>query len=701
MYVPPLDLRNRKHLEAANDPASMRSRRKFSNSMSDRRRQGIASWYQEGGKKFVEWTRSHYRIHNGEKLRWDDPFLESFCLLMGNPWLSDVCVSKPAQCGFTEVLIALAGFAVSECAIAIGFGFEQASKMSDIVGPRIQTAFDNIEPIQQLKSDRAKATKRQDIDSKVRKMSVGGVEMTFFYTSTTKSTNKEGRQAESAISSFACQLLLGDEVSLWVRGAIPIAKKRMEASQLPTKPFRGGSTPGFQGDTLDLEIRGSKHLFEWATTCDRCGHFQPISPFGNLFKPCWVSDEGLFIREARFDELIEGTEAYEPTKGTIEDGAELRYVDNLGRPLAWFFADSDRQIESAYLGCKKCGADLGTSAIAKSPIYNGQFVCRRTGIGIEDFCDLVTTAQRPFLDGVAIKLPKVATARFSPFLAIREQLTSKNPLDSLQQGLGEMASFSTGKINLQRLEACVNLALSDEVRSLVDSRPPDAIVLGMDQGQRFNWGIVQHWWIPTEQEEPDPEKRWARAFKRTIWYGGIIGFAGLEEIIQKYDVNLGGIDTKPEVQAAVNFTRDRTPTNLDLWRDKLPELRPQGGVYPFYQVALKGQKLKRDKLLVQQIEVPVVMLDRTALLDASRDRIYNRLHQFPSGLVYDSKDESNLLHHFLTSERSPQGRWIEPPGEPDHLFHADSFAEAAVLASLLEPKSAAKVPLAFGSLSRL
>ena len=697
MKAPILDLRLRKYIAAATDPANMAARRKFSQSMSDRRRQGLEDWYQEGGKKFVEWTRSHYRIHNGEPMRWNDPFLEPFCLLMGNPWLEDVCVSKPAQCGFTEILIALTAFAVTECAIAIGFGFEQASKMGDVVGPRIQNSFDNIKAIEDLKNEKSKATKRQDIDSKVRKMSVGGTEITFFYTSTVKPTNKHGRQAGSAISSFACQLLLGDEVSLWPHGAIAIAKKRMNASQLPTKPFRAGSTPGFQGDTLDLEIRAAKHLFEWAVTCDHCKHFQIVSPFGNLFKPCWVSDEGAFIREASFDEMLETGEAYEPLGNALEN-AELRYISNAGRPLAWFFGDEKQKVKSAYLGCKKCGCDLGTAAIASSPIANGRFICRRTGVGIEEFCDRVVKSQTPFLDGVAIRLPKVATALFSPFLAVRNQLTSKNPLDDLQQGLGEMASFSTGKINLQRLQACVGLEMGEEARSLVGSRPPDAIVLGMDQGQRHNWGIIQRWWIPTYEQESDPEKRWMRAFKETIWYGEIIGFAGLEEAIAKFGINLAGIDSKPEIQAAVNFTRNRAPTNLDLWMGKSLLQRPLGKVYPFYQVALKGQKMKRDKLLVQQVEVPVVMLDRTALLDASRDRIYARLHKLPADLVYDSKDESNLLHHFLTSERSPQGKWIEPPGQPDHLFHADSFAEAAVLAALLEPKT---TPLLFGSISHL
>jgi hypothetical protein len=115
----------------------------------------------------------------------------------------------------------------------------------------------------------------------------------------------------------------------------------------------------------------------------------------------------------------------------------------------------------------------------------------------------------------------------------------------------------------------------------------------------------------------------------------------------------------------------------------------------FDQMKLKGEQWRRTLRKVRSTKnssrvkgreelVPVYLLDRTYGLDTVRDRIYRRKMHFPAHATYNPKDNGNLLHHFLTSDRLPDG-WIEPPGAPDHFFHAASFADLCAAVAQREP----------------
>jgi hypothetical protein len=107
----------------------------------------------------------------------------------------------------------------------------------------------------------------------------------------------------------------------------------------------------------------------------------------------------------------------------------------------------------------------------------------------------------------------------------------------------------------------------------------------------------------------------------------------------------------------------------------------------FDQVKLKGEQWRRTLRKVKSTKnssrvkgneelVPVYLLDRTYGLDTVRDFIYRRQVHFPAHATYNPKDNGNLLYHFLTSDRLPDG-WIEPPGAPDHYMHSFGFALAS------------------------
>jgi hypothetical protein len=113
---------------------------------------------------------------------------------------------------------------------------------------------------------------------------------------------------------------------------------------------------------------------------------------------------------------------------------------------------------------------------------------------------------------------------------------------------------------------------------------------------------------------------------------------------------------------------------------------------------LKGADFKFSEREIQRIKIPVIAIHRTFALDAVRNRVYRSLQSFPSDTLYEAGDEGNLMYHYLTSDRSPDGRWTESPGSPDHWFHADSFCESIVLAHQFQPKARR---FAFGSVDEL
>lgn len=627
--------------------------------MTKIRKASTERWYKEGGYWFLSWAKKHYRTWTGELLRWDDPFLEEFCIIMGNPWFVSLYVEKSAQVGWSELGIAFTAFCLGALRVPTAYGVEQERKLGDMVGPRIQPALDNIAPIQKLKVDYKKSVGRKDTDTKQRQITVGGVLLTCFYASTSsggksKESDGRGRQAASGLSSFTAWVLAClDEIELWPSGALDVARQRQEASPLPTKPLRAGSTPGNEGGIVDSYSRSAKHLFQWEVRCPCCDRLQHLDPFGNLLLSVPVDEEG----------------------NEVEESAEEEFIDIMGRPRKWFCHDPLRPVDTAYVGCQHCGEELSKEAIAK-----GRFTCINSGIALRELHDQLLEQQSPLYDDVALRLPKLATARFSAPERIRRLITTRNPADEIQQGLGKAVSIGGGRINLTRLLRCVGRPY-----------PPEAAyweeftVIGVDQGMVGNWVVVCKFWVPEEGE--DDEDRWYRAFGEIVSYqqlGG--GFPAVHQLALRYGADLVGIDNEPEVEKAGEYARQHPP-----------DYDNEGyAVLLFDQLKLNGPKYKESTKNIQGVETPIIGLHRTAQLDAVRDRIHQLQYRFPKELTYDPQDDENFIHHLQTSERLKNGSWAEPQGSPDHYHHALGFAEMALLYWLVE----APTPMVFGTMKR-
>lgn len=613
------------------------------------RQRAIAEWYAKGGQVFLDWAKIHYRMHNGQPLEWDEPFLEDVFLAMGNPWIEMLLFQKPAQIGYTETLIAFAAFAIAYLRSPIGLGFEAQKKLYQMSGKRIQKAFVYCEPIQKLVSESKKILKQEDINSK-ECITVGGVPLELFYAKAQES--KDDEQAPSGVRSFTAFIVAVDEFGLCDHGILDVAAARMAKSDWPTKITRAGSTPALEGGIVDTEFRKAKYQFGWQVECPHCNYIQQLDAFGNFLRPVLVKEDGIEIE---------------------------RYVNQIGHPLLWFnhstSEDEDEAKSTAYIGCQQCAEEL-----PKSCLVAGEFVCTNTGITFKELNDSAIANQAPIKESVGFNIPKLASATFDPEERIRFMFTTKRPSDGIQQFLGKATSLGGGKIQLSRLKACQETTLPE--------KEPDLIVMGADQGRYANWALIAKWWFA---DDKDKEQRWQGGFKQIIWSGQISGFDGLEKLAQEYNVDLVGLDSEPEFNSAVDYGLKHLP------QKKGSKNAKKGQVYLFDQMALKGEHFRRTIRKIESVKtgspvrhdkekiIPIYLLDRTYALDAARDRIHRCLQNFPAHIVYNPKDNANLFHHYLTSDRLPNEIWLEATNAPDHFHHCDSFIEGVVKASLYEP----------------
>jgi hypothetical protein len=631
------------------------SRKRKRNALETQRlaakRKAIALWYEKGGALFKNWTKKFYRTHDGEPLTWDDPWQHEFCLAFGNPWFARVVIEKAAQVGFTEFLIAFGAFYLAYLRLHFGLGFEADKKMMQMSAKRVQPAFRCCEAIQQIQQETKEAIGGgQDIDSRQTIM-VGNVILSLF--SAKFGSKDEEYQAPPSMRSFTAFGMGCDEWGLMPDGALDVGEARMARTPLRSSILRAGSTPSYEGASVDLEIRRATYLFQWHLTCPHCQTEQFLDPFGNFLRPVMVTEDGV---------------------------EEERYISNIGHPLSWFHhkenppgvPDADiilldrkeRQIyyDTAYVGCQCCSKELRWKDLTE-----GEFKCVNTGISLRELCVQTLDDQEVITETIALRLPKLASRSFRAAERIKFMFTTRKPDDGIHQFLGKPYSLGGGKISLTRLMSCVGLEVPLEAQTW-----QTVIVAGVDQGRNSNWAIVQKWYIPPYKNAGEA---WNDSHVEVLAWEEIQGIEeGIDDLVRRHGITIVFLDNEPEFQSAAKYALSHPPEGGKK-RYETP-----GQVYLVDQMQLKGgEQFQRKPRKIQSTrkdtEIIVYNIDRTYALDCVKWRIYKKRQHFPAGLYFDPKQQGNLFHHYLTSDRLPDGRWLEPQGQPDHWFSANSFCE--------------------------
>jgi hypothetical protein len=397
-------------------------------------------------------------------------------------------------------------------------------------------------------------------------------------------------------------------------------------------------------------LKSSGYIFEWHVDCPDCKAHQAISALGNLIRPVEIRNED----------------------GELEE----TYLDISGKPYDWFHRDStdwDSKVKTSYIGCNECGTEL-TPAV----MLEGRFETA-SGVILRPFLKRITKDRTAISETVALRLPRLASKLFKPPERIRTLLTTLNPADQLQQGLGLAVSVGGGKISLPRLLACVGA-----VNPFAESNDCTVMTsIGVDQGIAKNYYVVHRWHFPPGKTW---ETRWLNAHVEVVTYGEAAGFSAIAALAKKHRAHIVGMDNEPEVSLAGEFARKHPLEPIEKIISSID--KPRGLVVLMDQVAMKGQQFRRTIRDVQGEQIPVYSIHRTFGLDQVRNRIYHKLYSLPIGTVYNSGDNGNYIYHFITSDRQPNGKWTEPKGVPDHYLHADNFSQMAMLVADAEPTTA-------------
>lgn len=635
-------------MDAARDPTGALAQTEFFASTQAQRESAVERWYRVGGEYFITWCDQNYRTHDGIPLSWEEPYFRELMLMIGNPWITRLVVIKAAQMGFSESLFALCAFLLAEIRIGVGFCVDIKNKLEDVIGPRVQPAFDQCPPIIALREQTRTQRGRPDIDTKQRVLTVGGVPLTFAYAGKqSKGGDKAsgGRQVSSSLSSFTAPAIVADEIDGYPlnRDVLAILKERQSASNLPTKVMRCGTTPGGEGGVVDLQIKSSEYFFDWWVKCPHCGYEQFLHPFGNLCIKTLVEEDGV---------------------------SEEQYLTVAGEPHDWFShaakdASREARINAAYLGCRSCAQEITTAEI-DAGCYANILDCdpgggsMTKGITAMDYCRLLFEQKPSRNKTVTISMNRLSSRKFDIAESLTDVFATLNKADIWQQRFGVIVSVGGGKINRSKLLGCVGRKPPE--------RPPDLIVMGADQGQGANIALIDHYWLG---DDGDDRQRWIDAIKLTVWADYVTGgFDALAEIARRHHVQIIGVDMDPETQKCAEWAR-AYPAARQLTPGKLQ-------VIPLDQVVIdQGEPYRRTERDVQGVKVPSFSIDRTHGYDVVRDRILLGRHCLPSGMVIDEKDEYNFLHHFQTIERqTSQKRWSH--AKPDHYMAAAAFSEMAV-----------------------
>ncbi len=307
----------------------------------------LAEIYKQGGKPFVEAVRRHGVNERGIPIkltRWYSELLE----LIGDLRVHEIYVSGCAQAGKTLSINSFLCYCITVLRLSTITFFDQ------------QRTRDRNVPLQ-FKPLIDKWVQNLDLGSQVISNSntifkIGSNQGVFSFANTARTTTaREGLAVvSSAAAGVTADILFTDERSQFLPGTAATLPRRLDASQLPSKPQRNSGTPG-AGKGIEESMSKCDYQFYPHITCRHCGLEQPLHPCGCLIRPVTQYKSGKPIEV---------------------------YFGESGRPLKWMCHDDNDPIKTAYFGCRECLEEIPTE-----DRQNAYYKCTKTGILLRDFLD--------------------------------------------------------------------------------------------------------------------------------------------------------------------------------------------------------------------------------------------------------------------------------------------------------------------------
>ena len=254
---------------------------------------------------------------------------------------------------------------------------------------------------------------------------VQNVTAQFVYVSTSKpGGNSMGAAAGGTTVGVSRDILFKEERSQYPVGASDPLHRRLDAGRVPTRPIRELGTPG-AGAGIEAEIKKCERQFYPHYQCPECGAIAPLHPKGCLLKEVEVTRDG------------------KPVK---------LFLSEYGRPIEWHHHDESDPINTAYIGCSACGAEIPTADISDKT----WFQCQKSGQLLKDFLQSLPKklSNKKWSCGIVIS-PLLRTQVGTASRIIGEGLNTSNTADWQQQSLGEESTTSANLLfNLDYFRRC-------------------------------------------------------------------------------------------------------------------------------------------------------------------------------------------------------------------------------------------------------
>ena len=342
----------------------------------------------------------------------------------------------------------------------------------------------------------------------------------FFSFASTSSGDKRGKaKAGGAAVSFTANALWEEEKSQWPDGAD--VTSRIEASEIPTRPRRPLGTAG-GGEGIERDMVDADYWFYPHIDCPSCGRPVKLDPKGCLLKE--------FVR---LDASGNPYSCHLSPSGRPQE----TFVDHQGarQPDQWFHHDADNSVNTAYIGCPHCEAEIPDH----TRVYESEFRCIKTGIRLADFlASLNDWISTPL--SVAIQIsPLLRKTELSLATKIIHEGLNDDPEDWQQQKLGHPSVSITNGLTLALLERSWNAPRASTTGDKV-------ILAGGDLGASEHWLWIAECILPEGWNEGTMglQQIIERTAQNVLFADGIHKNQ-IQGLLDEYGVTFGLVDNEP------------------------------------------------------------------------------------------------------------------------------------------------------------
>jgi hypothetical protein len=591
----------------------------------------LADVWKRGGQGFLERAKKYGRTESGEEIRWR-PWFEETCLLVGDFRVAHVLTTGAAQIAKTFVNTLCAVDSLYSGRVNTVWFYDKLNSLlrnsRNQFHPVASTwetlmYYDGIEVVRPGKGN-------------VTQYPVEGAYMMFSYASTGDS-GSTGAAVGSAAASFQGDVLWLEERSQYPLGAADPLPRRLDASKIASRPIRELGTQG-SGGGIESVIKDSDYHFFPHVTCPKCGHLQALDPKGCLLRPAT-------IRDALGRDIVS-------------------YFSASNRPLNWFCHDQSNRIDTAYIGCQKCEAELPQ----KTRAWESHMRCLKTQKSLAEFLGSLT-------EGLQQKRWR-CTIHLSPLLRetefnlaaelIRSGIEIFNPTDWIQQALGHTSEASKAAITTDMIK--------EAIAQPMPHRKPDYTLAGIDQGRGEDWITIVDYYLPDDHQRLLTNQAIEQTV-RHVRYCAAIQRSDVKALLESFGCVYGIMDNEPSRETAIEMSES---TCLDLGDQIYKPINNNVENKIIYDGGRRGECWKLDTNYFANNILNAFILNKVKLNEDWEKWLTDRTAMSP-------------VKHFTGVWRDTKGVWQRASDSIDDLFMAFVFAETSfyvLMNKLRNPKRA-------------